>query len=468
MFSMSFSAIAAENTATIENIFVDTTVPNTPTLGGISENWVNEDVVVTVSNISDPVENGVSSGVEKIEYSVGGTTGEDTSGANFTMTVSTEGESTVTAKAIDKVGNESEQASGVVKLDKTAPTITIEGVVEAETYHTAVAPIFDATDGLSGINGSPTATLAKDGDTAEAYTSGTSISDPGLYTLSVTAKDNADNTTIETASFILGTVTMEGVDINAVAKSPTSIEINWSAIDNAIGYKVYEGETELANIAAISYTHEGLDINTHHTYKVVPYNALGDGTVSNTVTVYTFSNAPANLVVTNKTSTTLAVAWEGNNNPTGTEYSASIDGVTWTDFVADKLTHEFTGLSVGNSYTISIKARNGDGLETDSISITDSTNTAPTLTINTPESGSAYSEVAGHNTITVTGTVADADNDDITVTANLKNTSGTVVATKTTTLEKCGVAKEFTLEFTVTSGIPEGKYSIDVTVSDGK
>ncbi len=470
IFSMSFCAIAADNTATMDNIIVDKTSPEAPILGGISPDWVNTDVTVTVSNIEDPESNGVSSGVEKVEYSVGGTTGTRTTKDgfdNFIITVADEGETIVTAKTIDKVGHESEPASGTVKLDKTAPIITIEGVTNGETYHTAVIPIFSATDDLSGINDSPIATLTKDVGAPEGFASSTTISAPGTYTLSVTATDNAGNTAKETITFTLGTVTMKDANINVTAESSTSINISWDPVTNATGYKVYEGESMIKDVTTGTYTHEGLGVNTQHTYKVVPYNALGDGAASNVKSAFTHANVPANLKVTGKTSITLAVAWENNGNPAGTEYSASIDGTNWTGFVADKLTHQFEALTVGNSYTVYVKARNGDGEETDSVSITESTNIAPTLTINSPTMGSAYSEVAGYNTITVSGTVKDVDNDNVEVTANLKDVSGTVVATESTTVEKCEVAKEFTLTFTVTSSISEGKYCIEVTADEG-
>ncbi len=81
--------------------------------------------------------------------------------------------------------------------------------------------------------------------------------------------------------------------------------------------------------------------------------------------------------------------------------------------------------------------------------------------------GSAYSEVAGYNIITVAGTITDVDNDDVIVTAKLKDALGTVVATKDTTVEKCGQAQPFSIEFAV-SGITEGKYSIEVIADDGK
>src|SRR5690606_6082613 len=119
-----------------------------------------------------------------------------------------------------------------------------------------------ADDNLSGINGNPTAALAKDGGAAEPFTSGTEINAPGTYTLLVTAIDNAGNTATENITFTLGTVSMGDAEINVTAKNPSSIEISWNAVENTTGYKVYEGETKIADITGTSYTHEGLGVNT--------------------------------------------------------------------------------------------------------------------------------------------------------------------------------------------------------------
>jgi hypothetical protein len=108
-----------------------------------------------------------------------------------------------------------------------------------------------------------------------------------------------------------------------------------------------------------------------------------------------------------------------------------------------------------------VKARNTDGVETEPISISENTNTAPVINISNPAPETAYSEVEGHNIITIVGTIMDADNDDVTVTATINGIS------KTATVSQCKTAKEFTIEFSA-NDIPEGKYSITVTASDGK
>jgi len=84
-----------------------------------------------------------------------------------------------------------------------------------------------------------------------------------------------------------------------------------------------------------------------------------------------------------------------------------------------------------------------------------------TLNITSPEANTAYSEIAGHNTITVAGTVMEINNNNVTVTAELKNTSGVMVKEESVTVEQCQTAKEFSIEFAV-ADIPEGKYSLEI------
>ena len=80
-------------------------------------------------------------------------------------------------------------------LDKTPPSISITGVEDGKCYGTAVTPLISITDAnltTSSItlNGSP-------------FTSGTSISAEGNYTLNVTAADREGNTAAKSVSFTI-------------------------------------------------------------------------------------------------------------------------------------------------------------------------------------------------------------------------------------------------------------------------
>lgn len=457
LFAFTGIATAAVSDTIIKEIIIDKTAPLAPTLDGVSENWVNTDVVVTVKDIVDPVNNGVSAGIKEVNYAVNGTETTKTGDSNFTINLTSEGIYTISGKATDNVGNIGAEAIGEVKIDKTSPIINITGAETGKVYYNPVIPTFSASDEKAGLN-TCTATIKKDAGAETPFVSGTTVSEQGNYTLKVTATDNAGNESNETLSFSINAPIAPTITSNAI--NPNSIKIEWNAIEGAIGYKVLDGASELANITETSYTHTGLTPNSEHNYTVVAYNLIGDSPVSDKKKVYTLANKPANPQITAKTSNTLTVTWEGDN-PEGTEYSVSIiDGET-VSFTADMKEHTFTGLSLANVYTIAVKARNFDNVETEEITLEASTNKAPVLTLTTPTEGSAFSLIEGHNTIVVKGSVADDDNDDVTVTATINGNS------KSVAVDKCKDGKPFEIIFNA-SEFTEGAYTVTVVADDNK
>jgi archaellum component FlaF (FlaF/FlaG flagellin family) len=93
-------------------------------------------------------------------------------------------------------------------------------------------------------------------------------------------------------------------------------------------------------------------------------------------------------------------------------------------------------------------------------------NTLPNLSISSPSSGQAFSEVVGHNSISIAGTVVDADNDDVTVSVTIRR-NGELVFSQDQNILQCGTGKPFSFLFVVGDSIAEGIYTIDVTASDG-
>lgn len=85
----------------------------------------------------------------------------------------------------------------VTEEDTTAPVITVTGVTDGYNNVGPVTITFSATD---AVDGSVAATATLDG---VAFTSGTTVSDNGIYTLVVTATDAADNTATTTIDFAI-------------------------------------------------------------------------------------------------------------------------------------------------------------------------------------------------------------------------------------------------------------------------
>ena len=153
------------------------TVPN-PNAAG----WYRADVPVTLS-----ASDGAGSGVQSISYSLNGAAAVVVPSANTAFQVTGEGVTTVTFSARDVEGNVSAPQTLTVRLDKTAPGVTI-GSPQARAYtvNEAAAAAYACTDGGSGV-ASCTGTTAPGAaiDTASI----------GAKSFSATATDLAGNTT---------------------------------------------------------------------------------------------------------------------------------------------------------------------------------------------------------------------------------------------------------------------------------
>jgi alpha-tubulin suppressor-like RCC1 family protein len=83
------------------------------------------------------------------------------------------------------------------------------------------------------------------------------------------AKTFAVATTLQT-----GSVTSP-VNFRKISATETSINLGWSAVSGATGYKLSKGGVEIANIAGTSYNNLSLTADTTYSYSLVAYNATG-------------------------------------------------------------------------------------------------------------------------------------------------------------------------------------------------
>ncbi|MFA4880246.1 MAG: HYR domain-containing protein [Candidatus Doudnabacteria bacterium] len=113
------------------------------------------------------------------------------------------GDTTVTCNAHDNAGNVAIPTTFKVSVqDKTAPTITIITPVSYGLYTVGTALDFSATDDQSGI-ASVVGNLKNTLDVSKQVASG-DVPEPGVYTLVVTATDNAGNIKVsDTVNFVV-------------------------------------------------------------------------------------------------------------------------------------------------------------------------------------------------------------------------------------------------------------------------
>jgi hypothetical protein len=186
-----------EATRSVE-VKIDQTAPVTaatfapPSDGG----WHAGAVPVTLTS-SD-----AGSGVAKVEWSLDGGAWTPYSSP---VDITGDGTHELLYRATDAAGNEETLKSAIVKIDSVRPTLLVSGLADGQIYGDSedVRVTFQAVDPTSGVR-STVGTL--DGTAYASNTLQAMFELPlGLHELSVTATDNAGNTTTSSVRFFVDT-----------------------------------------------------------------------------------------------------------------------------------------------------------------------------------------------------------------------------------------------------------------------
>ncbi|WNS81304.1 Ig-like domain repeat protein [Domibacillus sp. DTU_2020_1001157_1_SI_ALB_TIR_016] len=192
-----------EAVQTIE-VKVDKTAPLTQS--DASGQWLKEDVVIHLTATDH------ASGAAKTYYSIDGSAYKE--GTSFT--ISKEGITTVSFYTTDQAGNAEEANTIEVKIDKTAPVVSMN-LSEEYALGASLDLAYKAEDTTSGVS---VETLTFNGQT---YKNGDDVTlgQPGTYTASVTVTDEAGWTTT--------------VEKTIVVYIPASIDVNPGVIKQNTG-----------------------------------------------------------------------------------------------------------------------------------------------------------------------------------------------------------------------------------------
>jgi len=183
---------------------------------GANENgWNNSDITVNLT----ATDNEGGSGVKEIHYQLSGTTQDEQNvpGSSVSLTINTEGTTDLTYYSVDNAGNQEAEQSVTLKLDKTAPSVSITAnpsiLWPPNNKMVDVLIGGSATDSLAGI-ASTTFDVTDEYNTVEPVITNfnTTIKlqasreggdkDGRIYTISVTTKDQADNTATSSTTVI--------------------------------------------------------------------------------------------------------------------------------------------------------------------------------------------------------------------------------------------------------------------------
>lgn len=349
------------------------------------------------------------SGIQKINFPATVSTGGDATTSPYSFTYSWNSSSTFSQSAniiaYNNAGGTT-TAAFYVYLDTSPPSGG--SITYTDGYYTTTSvsiTVSDGTDSGSGVNTSSRVLQRREanlsGGSCGSYGSFANISVSGTYPnftddtvvsgkcyqyrylVSDNVSNQATYSSVSTAKVDTAAPTSVSI-VSIVPDSTSQLTVIATATDansglNATPFWFAEVSNNPGSSSSTSwqsstnFVDTGLATNTQYTYKVKARDAAGnESAYSATFSKYTLAPTPTNLVGTaDYTAITLSVDSFPNSSAGSSGYyfwrdgksSGWIQNNSWQD----------TGLSCGTSYTYYVKYRNGDGVETGSISLNIST-----------------------------------------------------------------------------------------------
>ena len=164
-------------------------------------------------------------------------------------------------------------------------------------------------------------------------------------------------------------------------RSINSLKLSWNAVDNSLGYIVeFDGNTSsLVTVTENTYTHNNLDADSTHQYRIRIVNAGGAGPWSGYISGTTFPNPPETapvLSITGKTQSSITIAWDAVASADGYEIETD-EGVDSTEdlnlIYTTANSYTFENLEPDSLHKYHIRAKNEGGHSEWSTTIEEST-----------------------------------------------------------------------------------------------
>jgi hypothetical protein len=157
---------------------------------------------------------------------------------------------------------------------------------------------------------------------------------------------------------------LTALTISGLAESSTEITVSWTLQSQATGYKVYRDGVLIATTTAASYADSGLSLGVTYNYTVYPYNAIGTGPVSNTLSAATL-DAPTGLAAARSgTAYAHSLTWDASGGATSYNIyrsTTSGSGFVLHDSSATNSYTDTTSLSANTVYYYTVTMVNGLG-----------------------------------------------------------------------------------------------------------
>jgi len=142
--------------------------------------------------------------------------------------------------------------------------------------------------------------------------------------------------------------------ISFPTKTTSTIGVNWTSVNGATGYKVYNNsDVLLLTTSDTSHTFTQLSSGTNYFYKVKAYYGTQLSLGNNLTSAYTMLDTPA-LALSSYTNNTVTIAWPSVDR--ANKYLVQLDNNTIIDTNSNALTYVFTGINPGDSHTYKVQA----------------------------------------------------------------------------------------------------------------
>ncbi|KFM92910.1 fibronectin type III domain-containing protein [Paenibacillus macerans] len=351
-------------------IFVDKTPPTKPTIILSTSDWSGGKITATITAGTD-----TGSGVSKTEFRVGE---GDWTTYNGVVEISTEGQTELYARTVDKAGNVSEEASVMAKVDLTAPTITISPKDVMGWTDKPVGIVVKYGDNLSGLssNGRKYKVTTSPEDPASWNTADSdelrlTLAEEGKWYVHAQAVDQAGNKVTVTSSPYQIQFQPEVAEFQSRSVGPDWAEIRWLLPNTPYtdGYKyvienTITGKTWLLDYPENKIKEEGLTAGSTYKYRIKVLNHVGETDWSEQFEVLTLPAAVDNLRVSFVTNNSKTVNVSFDEVSSADSYILLVkdaDRNVYEEELSAAGTYQVTGLEPGKQYTVSVTAKNASG-----------------------------------------------------------------------------------------------------------
>ena len=154
-------------------------------------------------------------------------------------------------------------------------------------------------------------------------------------------------------------------NLKVTSSSPTGVTLGWSpATDNVAvtGYHTYRGTSQMGQTSQTTATYGGLTCGTAYQLGVDAYDAAGNKSARTDMTVTTNTcsdtkapTAPANVTVSNRTTTSIALTWTAATDDTAVAGYGIYNAGELVNTTAGT-TGIIANLACGTNYTLAVDA----------------------------------------------------------------------------------------------------------------